>query len=327
VAAPLSGPSALLGEQISDGATVAAAALGAAVTLNIVDDGCSAEGGAKAATSFVEAKVTAVVGFLCTESIEAALPILKSAGIPVITVGVRTDSLTDRRFKTGWPVWRLGPRADAERTAVGEILTREWRESLFAIIDDGTIYGRELAETLRASAELAQLKPVFIDTFRPQLENQIGLAGRLRKAGATHVFAGGDFEDIAILGRDAAGLGMVMIIAGGESLRSAPGPVPLVPGTLMVALPEWVDAASPEIIKRFGDAEAIVDGYALPAYAAIEVAANAAGEAAGKPFADILAEKTFATVIGPVDFDEKGDLSGNPYRLFRLEGSKFVEVD
>ena len=81
---------------------------------------------------------------------------------------------------------------------MGDILVREWRNDLFAIIDDGTIYGRELAETLRAAAELAALKPVFVDTFRPQLENQIALAGRLNRAGATHVFAGGDAEDVAM---------------------------------------------------------------------------------------------------------------------------------
>ncbi|TIO52592.1 MAG: ABC transporter substrate-binding protein, partial [Mesorhizobium sp.] len=132
--------------------------------------------------------------------------ILKDANIPVIAIGVRTESLTDRRAKTGWPVYRLGPRGDDERNAVATILTRLWQNELFAVIDDGTIYGREIAETFRAAAEQAALKPVFVDTFRPQLDNQIGLIGRLKKAGATKVFAGGDGDDIAIMGRDAASL-------------------------------------------------------------------------------------------------------------------------
>ncbi len=94
--------------------------------------------------NFVAAKVPIVVGFLCTEAIEAALPILKEANIPVITVGVRTDSLTDRRSKTGWPVYRLAraPTASARRPA--RLLARLWERELFAIVDDGTIYGREL---------------------------------------------------------------------------------------------------------------------------------------------------------------------------------------
>ncbi|TIT01084.1 ABC transporter substrate-binding protein, partial [Mesorhizobium sp.] len=105
VAAPLSGPSAILGKQIEAGAGLAAEANGA--QLKMVDDGCTAAGGAAAARELATAKVSVVVGFLCTEAIEAALPILKDANIPVITVGVRTESLTDRRAKTGWPVFRL----------------------------------------------------------------------------------------------------------------------------------------------------------------------------------------------------------------------------
>ncbi|TIS72521.1 MAG: ABC transporter substrate-binding protein, partial [Mesorhizobium sp.] len=82
VAAPLSGASAILGRQIEAGAGLAAEANGA--QLKVVDDACTADGGAAAAREFVAAKVGAVVGFLCTEAIEAALPILKDANIPVI---------------------------------------------------------------------------------------------------------------------------------------------------------------------------------------------------------------------------------------------------
>jgi branched-chain amino acid transport system substrate-binding protein len=291
-----------------------------------VDDQCTGEGGAAAAKKLAEDKVAIVVGFLCTESIEAAMPVLKEAGIPVITVGVRTNSLTDRKNKTGWPVFRLAPRADAEGAAVSSILIDLWRSELFAIIDDGTIYGRDLAETLRSESEKAGLKPVFIDTFRPQLDNQIGLAGRLRKAGATHVFVGGDLDDIAILGRDAAKLGYNLTIAAGESLRSAASDVPLQPGTLMVGLPEWSDVASPKAVAAIKARGAEADGYALPAYAAVEIAKGAIAQAPGGPLLESLAKGDFNTAIGKIGFNDKGDLRDNPYRLFRFDGKKFVEA-
>ena len=125
VAAPLSGPSAILGKQIDAGTSLAAEANG--IELKTIDDACTADGGAAAARDFVAAKVGIVVGFLCTDAMEAAMPILKDANIPVITVGVRTESLTDRRAKTGWPVYRLGPRGDDERNAVASTLTRLWQ--------------------------------------------------------------------------------------------------------------------------------------------------------------------------------------------------------
>jgi branched-chain amino acid transport system substrate-binding protein len=327
VSAPLSGPSAILGKQVEAGARLAAAARG--VSLTVADDACTAEGGAAAARAFAAAKVDAVVGFLCNEAIEAALPILKGAGIPAITVGVRTDSLTDNlangRDKTGWPVLRLAPRGDAERQAAADMVTRLWRDDFFAIVDDGTIYGRELAEAVRAGAEQSGLKPVFVDTFRPAMDNQIGLVGRLRKAGATHVFVGGDGSDLAIMARDAGKLGAGMVFAGGESLRIASGDVAYAQGTLMVALPEWSDVADKTALDAFAAAKIVPEGYALPAYAAVEIATEAG--APGQLLTEALKGRDFATAIGTIRFDGKGDLARNPYRVFRFDGQRFVPLE
>ncbi len=321
LSAPLSGPSTILGAQMRDGALAAEAG----IPVSLGDDACTKEGGAAVANQFVDAKVSVAVGYLCTEAIEAALPILKAAGIPVVAVGVRADSLTDRRDKTGWPVFRAGPRADAERNAAAAILTKLWRDDLFAIVDDGTIYGREMAETFRVAAELAALKPVFVDTYRPEMDNQIALVGRLRKAGATRVFVGGDLGDAAIMGRDAAKLGVPLTIAGGETLRGAPGDPTLPDGTLMIALPEWADVADKSAVEAIRARGAEPEGYALPAYAAVQIAAAAIRQAAdtGKSAAQTLAEGTFATALGEIRFDAKGDLAQNPYRLFRFADGAF----
>ncbi len=329
LSAPLSGPSAILGEQMRAAALTAAATLtDPQVALEIADDSCTATGGAEAARRFVAARVQAVVGFLCGEAIEAAMPILKQAGIPAIAVGVRTDSLTDGRMGTGWPVYRLGPRADGEREAAGRLLTRLWERELFAIVDDGTIYGRELSESVRLAAEQAGLKPVFIDTFRAQADNQIGLIGRLKRAGATHVFAGGDSGDIAVMGRDAAALEADLVIAAGETLRAPPGDVPLAVGTLMIAPPAYTQTSDPAAAAAFAGRGILVQGYVLPTYAAIEVARQAVADLASPeaPLADDLADRDFSTVIGTVRFDGKGDLSENPYGVFRFDGSAFVPV-
>jgi branched-chain amino acid transport system substrate-binding protein len=335
VVAPLSGSSALLGGQIHSGATAAAETLDGRVHLEIADDACTPEGGMAAARQFVAAQVKIVVGFLCTEALEAAMPVLKDAAIPVITIGVRTDSVTDRREKTGWPVFRLGPRADGEQKVAAALIPPLWRSEHFAIIDDGTIYGRELAESVRAAAEERALKPVFVDTFRPELDNQIGLAGRLRKAGATHAFVGGDRDDIAILGRDAKGLGMPLTLAGGEALRAPAGDIPLQPGTLMISLPEPAQIAAPEVMTALKKREIVPEGYVLPAYAAVEIAAAAlAGIGTQTALAGVgtqtvtekLASGEFRTVLGKIRFDPKGDLAENPYRLFRFDGTRFAEV-
>lgn len=326
LAAPLSGANAVLGEQMRDGAALAADLAGAG--LIAVDDQCSAEGGAAAARALIQARAAIVIGFLCTDAIEAALPILKEAGIPVITPGVRANGLTDQRVRIGWPVWRLAPRSDTEPAAVAEILSRRWRNEHFAIIDDGTIYGRELSEALRLAAELAGLRPVLVDTFRPQMENQIGLVGRLARAGATHIFVGGDRDDIAIMARDAAERDHDLVFAGGEALRAA-GEISLAEGTLMIAMPEWAEMIDESLSQQFSASGIIPEGYVLPSFAAVEIALDAR-ERAGKldmTLAEALGAEPFHTVIGAVSFDEKGDLDHNPFTLQRYDGNRFWPAD
>ena len=326
LAAPLDGPFSLLGEQMRGGAAIAAGA--AELELVVEDDGCTAEGGAAAARNLVARQVAITVGFLCMEAIEAALPILGEAGIPVIASGVRSGGLTDRRAREGWLAWRVVPRADAELSAVADILTRQWRNDLFAIVDDGTIHGRELAESLRLGAELAALQPVFVDTFRPQMDNQIALAGRLGRAGATHVFVGGDRDDIAIIARDAAELGHDLTVAGGEALLAV-GEVPLPAGVLMVGIPEWADMLDEGAIEPFIEAGVVPEGYVATTHAAVEVAAQAL-EAAGGDRArlgEALDRGGFDTLVGTISFDDKGDRRGSPYRLLRYDGERFLPAD
>jgi branched-chain amino acid transport system substrate-binding protein len=329
VAAPLSGPATLLGNQVAAGARAAAARTGAEQAgIEVVDDACTADGGRAAAERLVATRAKVVVGFLCREALEAAMPAFKAAGIAVVTVGVRANAVTDERARTGWPVVRLAARADAERDAAGGIIAELWREKLFAIVDDGTIYGRELAESVRAAAEAEALKPVFVDTFRPGSDNQIGLAGRLKRAGAAFAFVGGDREDVAVMARDAGKLEAGITFAGGEALRAEGDVVALETGTLMIGLPEWADQAAPEALAAIRAQGALPEGYALPAYAAVEIALEAlkTPPSSGDPSQPFLG-RTFATAIGPVSFDGKGDLAENPYRLFRFDGARFVPQD
>lgn len=318
VSAPLSGPSAILGEQIRNGAAIAAENLGA--KLDVQNDACSAEGGATAARHFAEAKVAVVIGYLCTEALEAALPIFKEAGIPAITVGVRTDSLTDRHAKTGWPIFRLAPRGDGEATAIAAILPKLWRDLPVAIVDDGTIRNRDVAEILRAALEEAGVKPVLVDAFRPGLENQRAFITRLEKAGAKRVFVAGDSADIGVMIRDASVQNYDAIFAGGETLGEQPTPG-LANGTLMIGLPQWRKLATADSLSRLVAGGVMPDGYVLPSYAAAQIAVRTAGDNAA------LESSQFETAIGPVRFDAKGDLAVSPYRLFEYDGRAFVPVE
>ncbi len=179
------------------------------------------------ADALVNAKVQVAIGFLCSETLEGALPKLKDANIPAITVSVRARILMEDALKNGWPLFRLAPPDGAEAARIIEVILRDWAAAPIALIEDGTIHGRELTEAVRNALEEKGLKPVFTDTYRPGQEQQIALVRRLKRAGATKVFIGGDRTDVAVIARDAAAEKIPLDILGGDAMRAANQPVAL----------------------------------------------------------------------------------------------------
>ncbi|KAB2718966.1 branched-chain amino acid ABC transporter substrate-binding protein [Brucella intermedia] len=326
LAAPLSGTFAPLGNQLAEGARIAAATKGAELVIS--DDRCDAEGGREAAERFVKENVRIVTGFLCPDALEAALPVLAAGNIAVVASGVSEPTLTERRAPMA--VFRLATGLDKETQATGSFLGSLWRAQAFAVIDDGTIEGRERSARVLASLKEQQLQPVFTDTYRPGLDNQNALVARLRRAGATHVYVGGERDDIAAIGASAAALNHPLTIAGGSLLDAAPGAQPLSQGTLMIAplRPQDLSTAKPAI-DALHQAGKLADAYAIIGYASAEIAADAILRADEKkqPVLDTLRTGSFETVLGTIKFDDNGIRTDNPNRLQRFDGKRFVLAD
>ncbi|MGV8936814.1 MAG: branched-chain amino acid ABC transporter substrate-binding protein [Allorhizobium sp.] len=328
IVAPQSGHYGALGRQIIDGATAAAKALGVEITE--VDESCETGSGTAIGEILRDAKVNAAIGFLCGETLEGSLAILKDAKIPAITVSVRGKIVIEDALKYGWPLFRLAPSSDAEAQALTEIILRDWQGNAFALLEDGTIHGRELAEAIRNALELRGMKPAFTDTYRPSQEQQVALVRRLKKAGITHAFVGGDRNDVAIIARDAASESIPLTLLGGDAMTAANQPVLLADGTLAVTLPGYAAMPTVEsVAARLRNENIEPEGYVLPAYAALEMAVEAAKRSAteAKPLAETLVAASFATVIGPIAFTKDHELSENPYRLQVWQDNHFVALN
>ncbi|MBP0614985.1 ABC transporter substrate-binding protein [Jiella mangrovi] len=329
VAAPLSDAQDILGRQVTDGVAAALAADKGKTETVIADTSCSAKGGEDAAKTFVEKKAAIVVGFLCVEAIEAALPILKKAGIATIDVGVRANRLTDDNERNGYLIKRLAPRSDDEAAALTRYITARWGDKPFGLIDDGSIAARGLVDAVRRLLADEGLQPQTVDNYRPAEEKQFGLARRLQRTGVTRFFIAGDRPDIAIIARDAKETGLDLDILGAEGLfDEASVDTPLPAGIIAIG----PKTSFPELAPQPEDA-ASDPGYLPPqgyfgtAYAAAEIATQAAAESrsSGDPLAKILSTKTFDTGLGPVRFDAKGDGNLDLFRVYEWRGDEFVE--
>ena len=228
--------------------------------------------------------------------------------------------------KNNWPLFRLVPGAAKEATKISDVILDRWKDKPLALIDDGTIHGRELVEAVRASLEKIGLSAIFTDTYRPSQEQQVALVRRLAKSGATHVFVGGDRADMAVMARDAASEKIGLTFLGGETLYAPDQPVPLQSGVLAVALPDYArQPQAAEVTKALSEAGIVAEGYVLPAFAA-RTLLEAAKDLAGTddiPLRDAVARGKFETVIGPVSFDAHHELAENPYQLLEWRDGRF----
>ncbi len=329
IVAPQNGPYELLGQQVRQGAKAAAAKLG----LDIVEihESCEDGSGGAIADGLVAAKVSAAIGFLCTETLQGVLPPLKAAGIPAITLSSRAPILMEDALKYGWPLFRLAPSDRAESDRIAEIMLRDWKGHSIGLVDDGTIYSRELVDRIRSVLEENGLKPTFSDTMRPNQEQQVALVRRLARTGVSHVFIGAERNDVAIIARDAASENLALAIMGGDAMNAANNPVPLTASVLAVTRPAYDTLPSASAVAaELRGAGIEPEGYVLPAYAAAELTTQLAEavQAQSKPAPEILAGGTvFKTVIGDLGFTASHDLKDNPYRLQRWNGQRFEPVD
>lgn len=329
IVAPQSGPYELLGQQVRQGAKAAAAKLG----LDVVEihESCEEGSGGAIADGLVAARVAAAIGFLCTETLQGVLPPLKAAGVPAITLSSRAPILMEDALKYGWPLFRLAPSDRAESDRAAEIILRDWKGHSMALVDDGTIYSRELIDRIRSTLEENGLKPTLSDTIRPGQEQQVALVRRLARTGVTHVFIGTERNDVATLARDAASENIPLTIMGGDAMNAANSPIPLAANVLAIARPSY-DAFQPAqaVVVELRAAGLEPEGYTLTAYAAAELTAavTEAARAQGKPAPEILTGgAAFRTVIGDIVFNAAHELADNPYRLQRWNGQRFDPAD
>ena len=112
VVAPQSGPYALLGQQIRAGARAAATVGGD--RLVEIDERCDEGDGADTARALIDAKTDIAIGFLCVETLTTALPALKTAHIPAVSVSVRSKILMEDALRNDWPFFRIAPAESAE---------------------------------------------------------------------------------------------------------------------------------------------------------------------------------------------------------------------
>lgn len=326
---PLSGVASVLGRQFQQGAEFALKELAEDGEIEIVvaDDGCDEELAGLAAADLEAASVILATGFLCNDAAQVAARRFAGSGVPVVAAGARSEQLMRDAEKEGWTIFRIAPGDDSVAEAAAAIFAQRWRGTPWAVVDDGTVLGRTLADSMRRLMEDAGAPPQFADNFRPAQSTQAGLIRRLQRSGISAAFVAGSAEDVAVIWRNLAEASARIEIAGGESLETLPlvaDSQTLGPGLLAVMEPDPAQLpALGALATRLAAAGIEPEPYVFQGYAALELALAALRATPGET-ARALDQTVFRTVLGNVDFDTAGRNTLLRYRLFVWRDGRFV---
>lgn len=331
VSLPLSGEISILSRQFLQGARLALDTLGPGEDVEIieVDDGCDPDLAQLAAEDLRAAEVSIITGFLCNSSAAAMAEELNESRIPLVIAGARADYLLTQGQEENWNIWRMAPGENYGADAAFRYLSGRWQSGPWAVIDDGTIYGRTLAEALRARMEEAGQPPQLVETIRPGRTNMAALVRRLREAGTGAVFVAAGPQDVAALWTETGRLDSEMDMAGGEALAQLPWTEEaedLRDGLLAVKEPDpSLLSAYPGLSRQMADAGIEPEPYAFLGYAAIELAMAALRRTPAET-TEILRNTVFRTALGVVKFDEQNRNIVNRYRLYEWRDGGFSPV-
>jgi branched-chain amino acid transport system substrate-binding protein len=332
LSAPLTGPDAVFGQGLRQGAEQAVADLNRAAggrprwVLVPADDAGDPKQAAAVARKFSADGVRLVIGPFESGAVAAAAPVYEDAGAVAVTTGATYTPLTGRGL---WNLFRLAPSDAQQGRAAAAYLARAYAGRRVGILNDRSTFGRGLADAVSARLKESGAPEVLFDGFARGTRDLSDLVGRLKAARLDAVYFGGLAPEAValLLAMREAGLGAALVASDGildPSFPAAAGAA--AEGTVMTLLPDpprLPDPRGGKPVPRSPEAETVAAG----AYAAVELLARATEQARaadpktgriseGRKVAEILrGPQPVRTVLGPVSFDARGDRTGNAVAL------------
>nr|WP_116603575.1 branched-chain amino acid ABC transporter substrate-binding protein [uncultured Albidiferax sp.] len=206
VAQPLTGNLASLGQDLLNGVTLAVDELnkegfkidGKPVTLEVVamDDRANADTGKEVARQLVDAGVVAVIGHLNSGVSIAAAPIYAEKSIAQMAISTN-PKYTALGLAT---TFRLVANDTMQAKAIGSYSASQFKATKYAVLDDGTTYGKDLAAGAAVQLKLASKEVVLTQSFDDKTKDFEALAGKLKASGVEAMVSTlNDFQVLALL--------------------------------------------------------------------------------------------------------------------------------
>ncbi|PIM59668.1 leucine ABC transporter subunit substrate-binding protein LivK [Escherichia coli] len=277
--------------------------------------------GAEQAVADINAKggIKYVIGHLCSSSTQPASDIYEDEGILMITPAATAPELTARSYQL--ILRTTGLDSDQGPTAAKYILEKV-KPQRIAIVHDKQQYGEGLARAVQDGLKKGNANVVFFDGITAGEKDFSTLVARLKKENIDFVYYGGYHPEMGQILRQARAAGLKTQFMGPEGVanvslsniagESAEG--------LLVTKPKNYDQvpANKPIVDAIKAKKQDPSGaFVWTTYAALQslqAGLNQSDDPA--EIAKYLKANSVDTVMGPLTWDEKGDLKGFEFGVF-----------
>lgn len=335
VVGPLTGPLAAFGDQMRRGSDMAVkdlnakgGVLGQKLILETGDDACDPKQAVAVANQMVNKGVVFVAGHFCSSASIPASDVYNEEGILQISPASTNPTLTDRGLNN---VFRTCGRDDQQGKIAGEYIAKHFKNVNVAILQDKTAYGKGLADQTKKTLNALGKKETMYEAITAGEKDYSALVSRLKRAHIGLIYLGGYHPEAGLIVRQARAQGLKATLMGGDALVteeywSITGPAG--EGTLMTFSPDPSrNPVAKPVVERFLKQGYKPEGYTLYSYGAIQAwaqAAQQAGTTKASAVAKVLKSgRKFATVLGRISFDQKGDVAAPGYVVYVWHNGKY----
>jgi branched-chain amino acid transport system substrate-binding protein len=348
VGGPLTTGSATFGVEMRQAVDLAVAEknasggiLGAKLVADAEDDKANGAEGEKAAKSFCDGPALGVIGHVNSGVTIAASKIYAGCGLPMITPMSSNPAVTENGLAN---VFRLTNRDDRKGPGLAGYLIETMGKRRAVVVDDGTAYGKGLADSFAKGLEAKGGAVVARDQVKVG-DTQFGDLVKALPKDFDVLFFGGIGEGALIL-KEMREEGVNQLFACGDGCWDVKSFILPAAGAAEKGEGVRILSAAPALGKTPGSAEFAaaytakygpIYNYAANSYdsarvlmAAIETAAKAKGAMPGR--ADVLAALKAIKFQGvayakPVEWSEKGDNVAAVIFVNKVVSDRFEEID
>ena len=336
-AGPMTGQYASFGEQMKAGAEQAVADINAAggvlgeqLVLEVGDDACDPKQAVAVANQMASNGAVMMAGHFCSGSSIPASAVYAEEGVVQISPASTNPKFTDERPNPDGGTYRVCGRDDQQGEVAGKFLATEMAGKKVAFVHDKTAYGKGLADATMAVYEAEGGDPAMYEAYTAGEKDYTALVTKLKNESIDVLYVGGYHTEAGLMVRQMRDQGMDTVLVSGDALTSSEywsitGDAGA--GTLMTFSPDpRKNPNASDLVKTFRDKGIEPEGYVLYTYAAIQAWADAA-EAAGSVEYDAinkaLNDGDFATVLGDLSFDDKGDVTLPGYVFYEWKDGTY----